>query len=186
MKLRIRSGGAFLLSFFLCSCAAIPPSPLILTDTHWRIEAKISYSDSRRTKNALLLWQQEDQEYTARISGILGGELAWLKKTRDGFEMRARGKSYYAVEEAKKLIEEATTMHIPINGLAYWIKGEAVPSIPFEDKQDRRGRRVFLKQSGWEIHYSDYEAGFPRRMTAENPPYRILLAIGKISKQESP
>lgn len=170
-------GGELLLFAFLGSCAVAPLASLIPEETHWVLEAKIGYSDDQRKKSALLRWQQDDQDYEVHISGAIAGELAWLKKSQGKYKMRVRDQSYSALDGIEDLLEEVTEMRIPIDSFQYWIRAKPAPGSSFQEKLDNKGRRIYLEQNFWTLHYSDYQGALPLHIIAERPPYRIRMVI---------
>jgi len=169
------------LSFYLVlplfACASFQPveEPKGLNDS-WVLEAKVNYRDNQQIRNGLLRWEQQGENYEIKLSGIITGEFARLSKTSGQFNLRVEGQEYRDRTEINNLLVEKTGIPFPADNLQYWLRQEPNPHQPFAVKRDIKGRIVSLTQDLWQIHY-DYKKNHASHITAEKPPYRILLVI---------
>lgn len=161
----------------LSACASFQPieEPKELDD-YWTLEAKVNYRDDQQVRNGLLRWEQQGEDYEVKLSGIITGEFARLSKTSGQFNLRVEGQEYRDLTEINSLLAEKTGIPFPADNLQYWLRQEPNPEQPFAIKRDARGRIVSLTQDLWQIDY-DYKRNHISHITAERPPYRILLVI---------
>ncbi len=103
-----------------------------------------------------LRWGRNDRRYTIDLSGPLGHGLVRLQQSGDGARLEdSDGHVYYAAN-AERLLFRTTGWRVPLDGLAYWIRGLPVPDVPNEQNLDRAGLLRQLRQMGWRIRFLAY------------------------------
>lgn len=178
-----------ILLLLLTSCAVIPSkttkeeiteevNPLIIQDNNrsWKLEAKVGYSDESTSNQAYMIWQQNKDNYTIKIFG-LSGELLRLNKEASIYKLRANGNDIVNPPNLTKEIIKKTGLYVPLAQIEYWVKGSAYPYSSSKADFNPQGLLINLEQNNWQISYSEFQNDLARRITAVNPPYKILFVI---------
>ncbi len=86
--------------------------------------------------------------------------------------------------DAGELLVEATGWEIPVQALAYWIRGQPAPELPSAELQyGVDGHLAALTQGGWKIAYTAWQPGtdetpaLPARIEAERGDSRVSLIV---------
>ena len=85
-------------------------------------------------------------------------------------------------DSAAELLWRHFGWRLPVGGLPYWIRGLPQPDTRIEALiLDERQQLRQLRQSGWDIRYSDYRRVddylLPAKMRLENSALRVKLAV---------
>lgn len=119
-------------------------------------------------------WKKSPDEQEVTLTGPFGGGVILLTENAAGFVLRDNRGDEYFDRDAEQLLEQVTGWRLPVNGLAYWVRGAAVPDTPVTVELDNEGRAKKLVQQGWQISYLKYEnyngLSLPGRMLLEHIP----------------
>ena len=84
--------------------------------------------------------------------------------------------------DAQTLMKTALGFSVPINGLEYWLDGQASPWSKAETVPDKAPYETII-QNGWTITYLAYVNGLPSRLrltraeTSDNPAISMTIVI---------
>ena len=84
--------------------------------------------------------------------------------------------------DALTLMKRAVGFSVPINGLEYWLDGQASPWSKAETVPDKAPYETII-QNGWTITYLAYVNGLPSRLrltraeTSDNPAISMTIVI---------
>jgi outer membrane lipoprotein LolB len=180
-----------LLILLLSGCAAVPPAlpPGVepITDaeraaiTHWQFQGRISLTRGEQGWHAGLDWETRPEQYRLQVSGPLGQGALLLSGTADGVTLVDGEGRVYMATDAEGLLLQVAGWRLPVSGMQYWVRGLAVPHVPYETARDARGRPLELEQSGWKISYQRYQevagSAWPVKIRMEHDELVVRLVI---------
>lgn len=158
------------LAILIASCAPLPPSGPAPTATevearraalraldHWDLRGRVAVRLPDQGAQASLRWRHQTNREEIDLVGPFGGGHARLQYDAGGARLRdARGREYEGADP-EKLLYQATGWHVPLAGLAYWIRGLPAPDAASAQALDDHGRLRALKQLGWDVEFLGYE-----------------------------
>jgi len=182
----------------LVGCSAVPPaageqaarkllydqrlarlSPL---DT-WSLEGRLAVSNASDGGSGYLSWRQQGDTSRMDFHGALGRGAWRLLANQDGAELEFADGSRYHAATIDDLVRDQVGWQIPVETLAWWIRGLAAPGRYQRRLLDEEGRLSRLDQNGWTIEFGRYgtvdELTLPLRMTARQDDRTVKLAVRK-------
>ena len=196
----MRRAGLLLLGvLFLAGCAARAPMPgqaeqeaqreareARLADwSAWGLTGRLGVEDGWNGGSGRLDWTLREQETLLKFRGAMG-QGAWeLSRNPAGARLKLADGTEHVADDIDTLVREQTGWRLPVDALAWWVRGLAWPLGPAPDKLafDADGMPERLEQAGWEIDFRRYqEAGgeqLPTRMEARKGGLTVKLAISR-------
>ena len=149
----------------------------------WQLNGKIGVWFGDEKESAALDWQQcNEANGRIRLSGPLGSGAVEITST-DGIVTLIQGGERRTAESAQQLAAESG-WPIPVDALAYWVRGRAAPGIAQQSKISPAGQLLALQQQDWLIDFSYNNAGqLPNRINATGPNSRVVLLVQQWSSQ---
>lgn len=190
-----------LLTQWLISCTTLPnPAPStpqikfsahqqqLAQAEHWTLKGKIGFKSKQEVLSATLLWQQQQDQFYIRLSGMLGTTLMEMNGREGLVELHVDGKDY-TDSNAEQLLKRITGWQLPLDQLSLLIKGQ-VPQTDFkvteatknwplqvQEKQqnvsDASTGSTFYKP--WKIRYNQFQATQTESKTLLWLPYDLKL-----------
>jgi len=172
----------------LAGCASlteVPPPLAPLTpvtgDPAFALTGRLAIRQGEQAISANLRWRYDGTSETMLISGPLGAGSAELERDSTGVTLRSRGQIERAAS-AEMLMRDALGFALPLDGLRYWVRGQAAPGgHAVNVSRDSRGRLDAFHESGWEVAIPVYTAApldsLPRRVDVESTDLRVRLII---------
>lgn len=80
----------------------------------------------------------------------LGGTIARINKTQEKVQLKALGQEALEAQNIDQLLLTTLGFTIPVDGLSYWIKGQADPSMTSKVRPDQAPFDC-IEQNGWTI-----------------------------------
>lgn len=186
----------------LAGCASAPPEPEVAAPTapvlseaqrwaqqqaavqamqDWEVRGKVAYRLPEDAGSASLVWTQADGDSDLRLSGPLG--VGSTRVSRDGALIRVRRdgieRSYPA--DAAPWLPNGTLLPIPVDAIAYWLRGVPAPGRAVDELELHDGRASSIRQAGWAITIQDYDAStappLPTRLVFEAPAAGLTLRM---------
>jgi outer membrane lipoprotein LolB len=147
----------------------------------WSFEGRVSVRGPNEGGSATLRWQESPEGAELRAMGPLGAGSFTLTRDSQGALLRtADGKQRHAAEVAT-LVQDAFGAQIPVDALAYWVRGLPAPGPVETLELDAHGRLAQLRQRGWDVEFSGYARSgaldLPARLQARSEPWEVRLAI---------
>lgn len=158
------------LAALAASCAPLPPrgpapSPDVIEArraplqaiARWDLRGRVGVRLPDEGAQATLRWRHHRDGEELDLTGPFGGGHARLRYDASGAHLRdARGREYRGTDP-EVLLFQTTGWHVPLGGLAYWIRGLPLPNMAAAEEFDDRGRLRVLKQLGWDIEFLAYD-----------------------------
>lgn len=110
------------------------------------------------------------------------GRGAWrLQASRFGAELELADGTRYQAPNVDLLVQQQLGWQIPVETLAWWVRGLAAPEDFDQRELDQDGNLLLLSQRGWQIEYGRYSQvggiAMPVKMTARQADKSVKLAI---------
>lgn len=181
---RLRLLCAGLIALALGGCAALPPPTPLEADSGWRrhaeavgritawdLQGRVALTLEGEAWHASLLWQQLPDSYRLRLSSPLGQGVAMVEGRAGEVRIALPDGTRDRAADAETLLRRHLGWRLPVDGLAWWVRGLPRPGPEARPRFDDAGRLVRLEQSGWRIDYLDYV-----RVGGQDLPRRVFLA----------
>ncbi|AOY01214.1 lipoprotein insertase outer membrane protein LolB [Jeongeupia sp. USM3] len=161
----------------LAGCATPPPAPGELVAL-----GRVSIKRPQGNDYANFVWTWHGAESRLDLNNPLGQTLAQLTLGPNGARYRAADGRALSAADADQLLQDGLGWTVPVNGLAYWLKGEADPASPASIRNTDGVRTI--EQAGWRIELSDWRARgagqpLPRRLHLTRPDLDLRIAISE-------
>lgn len=151
--------------------------------TRWELEARLAISNSSDGGSGSLKWAQDDQITRMSFHGALGRGAWQLEADSSGARLQLANGSVEHATSVAELVLHHVGWKVPVEALAWWIKGLADPDGWEQRELDEQGRLKSLSQFGWDVAFDQYdEAGgfwLPAKLTARRGDYRIKMVVRK-------
>lgn len=139
----------------------------------WKINGRVFIKANNEGEQLNMHWVRQNDHHEINLSGPLNVGSARLTLDPGKAILVADDKTYQA-ENAEQLLADVNGWRLPVNGLAYWIRGLPAPNAESEQILDPRNRLQQLVQSDWEILYQSYtrvgEQDLPRTIFIKRIP----------------
>ncbi len=171
----------------LAGCAALPPAQENATparDVAFSIDGRLSARHGDQGIAGAFSWSHTPGRDSIDIATPWRQTLAELGGDATGVRLRTPEGKTDAAPDWSTLTERAFGVRIPVEGLAYWIRGEASDASTAHIERDARGRAKLLHQNGWDIDYAyhDDSAPLPDRVTLHypgTPPIDLRVVVDR-------
>ncbi len=200
------SGLVALAALLLAACATQPPRtalPAISGDPQahqqqresalasipaWSLAGRVAVSSGREGGSGRIDWQQDGARYAVELSAPVTRQ-SWRLRGEPGGTAVLEGLDGGPREgsNAQVLLREATRWEIPVDALAYWVRGAAADAARHGAAArafGADGRLAALEQDGWRIAYSDWRTApdaasveLPHRLDATRGEARVRLIV---------
>ena len=184
MNFTFRCCAAFLTAL-LAACAGVGPQRGADTAPAFELAGRIvvRYQDSGFSSS--LRWKQAAGRDDIWLTAPLGQTIAHLEADSNGATLTASDQKQYRAGSIESLTKSAFGWRFPVDGLRYWVFGEAVPGAsPAAIERDDGKRIARLKYDDWQIafNYPTAEATRPSRLDIAGNDAQIRLAIDNLSR----
>lgn len=202
MNHRLRLAGLLPALILLASCAtgpARPPAPAVPAEQAqrhqeqrrqaleavdaWSLLGRVAISNGQRGGSGRLEWSQQPDGFRVALSAPVTRQ-SWSLASAPGGGVVLEGieGGTRRGPDPRLLLREATGWEIPLQELAWWVRGLETPGASgIEYGADGYLQRMLA--SGWTIEYQEWQpaqAGFPampRRLQAERGQARVRLVV---------
>jgi outer membrane lipoprotein LolB len=129
-------------------------------------------------------WSHADERDELELASPLGQTVALLSGDASQVRLQAADGGVSTADGWGELTERGLGWPLPVQGLAFWIQGDARPGTPFSVEAGDDGRVAVLSQDGWTIVYQSYAqtadgAWRPSRLTLSYPEVELRIAIDR-------
>lgn len=186
------------LILLLSSCAVVPgkfpivqnPAKAYLAHAKsvsslsmWQARGSLGIRNGQKGQSAHFIWKNDRNKYDIELYGPLGLGASYLKGDGRIVMLITAKKKTYKANNAQDLMDEVLGWSVPVEGLAYWVRGLPMPDVKAIKQYNTFGFLSELKQNGWTIKYLSYEkAGryaLPQRLILTRPNIRIVAVISQ-------
>ena len=110
------------------------------------------------------------------------GRGAWrLEVDEQGAELELSDGTRYRADEVQSLVREQIGWEVPIDALAWWVRGLEAPAEVDSHRLGDDGTLEYLDQLGWQIEFSHYRnvgsTSLPLRLTARQADRTVKLVV---------
>jgi outer membrane lipoprotein LolB len=169
-------------------CATLPaPAPQRAPeagDAPFTLAGRIS---ARHGSNAVaggFTWTHAPRRDRIDLADPLGQTLARLDGEPGNVTVRLADGRVEAATTWNELTRRALGVTIPVEGLAFWIRGVGAPGSQATIERDGEGRVAALRQDGWDIAYAyDNAWTMPHRVTLTYPgaePVEVRVVVDRV------
>lgn len=155
---------------------------------NWALDGKLAVSNDDDGGSGNLQWRNEPGLSELDFRGALGRG-AWQLEIRPDQAILnlANGETWQA-PDVSILVRDHVGWEVPVNSLAWWVRGLAAPGPVDERQLDPDGRITLLSQEGWDVEYKKYKefSGMvmPTRLDARNGDQRVKFIMREWSLGE--
>ncbi|WP_420390657.1 lipoprotein insertase outer membrane protein LolB [Marinobacter sp.] len=184
-----------------CSSLTVDPLPEGLTEQppvnwsktsarrdqlqHWELTGKLAVRQPSDSGTAVInYWKQDRETYELALSSsFLGMGRTTLEGVPGFIELTLPNGERYQSGDPESLVNAATGWLLPIDSLAWWIRGLPGPDGDYRLFFDDKGQLAVIRQLGWEIRYDRWQAfieGYPplpSRITAVKGEKRVRVVV---------
>jgi outer membrane lipoprotein LolB len=150
---------------------------------NWALSGRLAVSDDEDGGSGSLSWRQQPGGSRMDFHGALGRGAWRLLSDEAGAELEFADGRRYRADSIDALVHGQIGWHVPVDKLAWWVRGLAAPGVYAERRLDEGGRLSRLDQDGWSIEFGRYGAvggeTLPLRMTARQQGRTVKIAIKK-------
>jgi outer membrane lipoprotein LolB len=175
------------LALVLPGCASLPPgTPVKLPaavagDPPFELSGRLAIRQGDQAISANLRWRYDGQDEQMVISAPLGAGSLEIERNATGATLRAGGKVEHAAS-AEALMRGALGFALPLDGLRYWVRGQAGPDdIAVRIVRDAAGRIESFHEAGWDITIPAFSPAprdaLPRRIDIASAQLQVRLVI---------
>ena len=136
----------------------------------WALFGRIAISTEDEAWSGKLRWRQAPASYQIQFEAPFGQGAMRLNGDAAGVVMQVVNGERYTAPDAESLLYRFFGMHLPLQGMKYWVTGLPEPSLPKLMEYDAAGRLARLEQAEWRIRYEAY-----RRVDGVDLPQKIEL-----------
>jgi outer membrane lipoprotein LolB len=173
---------------------ASPASPEALWQRHrerlaalhdWRVAGRLALQTEADGYHGTLDWRQHGERYAIRVNAPLGQGAVELAGGPTGVVLSRGPDQRYAARRPEGLLEAHLGWRVPVQGLAYWVRGLPRPARYAERELDAQGRLTRLEQDGWRIELRRYRTvqgvDLPDKVFLTRPGLAVRLVVQRWS-----
>lgn len=204
--LPLRQAVIALLLLTLSACASLRQEPLpaglteqppadwssrqhaLASFADWQLNGKLAVRQPGQNASAIInQWLQQQGHYELSLSSsFLGMGRTELSGSPGFIEIRLPGGDEYRSSDPQALILAATGWELPIDSLAWWVRGIPDPGSDYRLLFDTSDSSLAeIRQQGWSIRYERWQAfiddkpPLPARLTARKGEHLVRLVISR-------
>lgn len=190
-----RVATALVTALLVSACAAVPPpgpslQPLyqerldrLVRIDDWVLDGRLAVNDGEDGGSGELRWHQSGANTRMDFHGALGRGAWRLRADSGGVELTFADGRQARADTVDELVRLEAGWPIPVESLAWWVRGLAAPGPVASLSLDELGHPEELSQDGWTVKFGRYGAvgaeSLPMRMTARHGDRIVKLAVRK-------
>lgn len=161
--------------------------PQLLKLDSWKIKGVLGIIYNNKAESANYIYTQDGDKFSIKLYGPLGIGSVQIKGDSNQVTLENSKGQKIQAKDAKSLMLEQLGWYVPVDGLKYWVKGVAIPSIKYKSKLNHNNLVEMLEQNGWDISYKSYKfvgSKYPLpsriRMSRDNLIIKIVIKSWQI------
>ena len=147
----------------------------------WTLDGRLAISNGKDGGSGNLLWQNNAGITRMSFRGALGKGAWQLQTEENGVRLELANGTVHHAASVAELVLKQVGWKVPVDALAWWIKGLAYPDKWDSRSLDENGRLTKLRQFGWDVDFSNYGQSdgywLPRKLTARRGEYSVKMAV---------
>jgi len=191
-----RQAAGLAILMFLAACSSMPASNVesasreILYESRlhelselkqWKIEGRLAVNDGKDGGSGNFKWSSKGESNSMNFHGALGRGAWRLEADKDGAVLELADGETYQAPSVSELLEQNLGWKVPVDALAWWVRGLAAPGTSASRELNKNGQLVGLDQLGWMIKYGRYRDNdgvfMPIKMTASKDSQTLKLVV---------
>lgn len=144
----------------------------------WDFSGRIAARNGDDGGQATIRWLREGDSHRLELFGPFGGGAVRMEYGPRGATLWDGKDNRYVRENEQALLDEVIGWRVPFRDLNYWLFGLASRAGPAIYQLDAEGNLALLRQSGWEIEFSNYREYNGRTMPGKISATRLKEASG--------
>lgn len=192
-----RAAPMLMLLAVLGGCASLPRAPepdsaggeaglseresALFERAHFRLEGRIAVSDGRDGGSGRFEWEQRGSSFTLSFFAPVT-QSNWRLESRPGQAVLVESNGAIRVaDSAQELLARELRWQVPVEALAYWLRGMRAPGGVAEPWFDPAGRLSGLEQFGWRVEYRGYDGAqsppLPNKLFARSGEQQVRMSV---------
>jgi outer membrane lipoprotein LolB len=147
----------------------------------WALKGRLAINDGKDGGSGHLNWQKRERFSRMSFHGALGRGAWKLTEDENGAVLEWADGELKRAETVAELAQQQLGWTIPVNALAWWVRGLVAPGDWELRQLDKNGNLEILSQKGWKIEYGRYRdmgrVSMPVKLTARRQSYTVKFAI---------
>ena len=167
----------------LGACATVPsPAPTVTpepaADAAFDASGRLSAKRGSEGAAANFDWAHAPDRDAIALSTPMGTTLARLERDAGGATLLRPDRPPERASDVATLADRVLALPVPVERLAWWIRGVPHPGSAHAIERDAAGRASVLRQDGWAIVYSYAgDAARPRVIFASYPELEVRVVV---------
>ncbi|MEQ1668260.1 MAG: lipoprotein insertase outer membrane protein LolB [Sulfuriferula sp.] len=182
-----------ILMLSLAGCASTPPAVQVqqlnpVAALPFELDGRIALRYQDQSSTAGLHWSHSVAQDVVTLSSPLGSTLAVLTRNKDGVSLIDSEQRMHQAQDSRELTEKLLGVKLPLDYLAYWVLGQAVPNVTYQTEMDAAATLARLQQAGWVINYQRWQMlgdlNVPNKLmvVGEGSELRMVITQWKIEQ----
>ena len=173
----------------LGACTTAPmrqAEPVVPTaDQPFAVDGRLSAKRGSDGAAANFAWSHEVGRDRIDFASPFGQVYARIDGSKDRVVVERPGGATDAYADWKSMTVALLGAPVPMDDLAFWIRGAARAGVPASVERDTQGRALVLRQQAWEILYSyadDAPSARPSRLVLKYPdvePVEVRIVVDR-------
>jgi outer membrane lipoprotein LolB len=179
-----RAAGLAFVALALAGCATTPPVVAPARpegDAPFAVEGRLSARHGNDALSANFRWTHAPPIDALVVTTPMGQGIAEIRGDASARHVEVRGANGLTDEapDWSTLTERALGAPVPVDGLAVWMQGLALPDLPHTQERDATGRVAQLRQDGWQVvyDYADAAATRPARLKLTRADIEVRIVV---------
>lgn len=135
----------------------------------WSMQGRVALSNGRDGGSGRIDWRQAGPRYDVSLSAPVTRQSWRLSGDAGAASLEGLQGGTRHGDDPARLLREATRWEIPVTALSAWVRGARAPEAlhgPAELAFGADGRLSRLRQDGWDIRYTGWQAASPVALPA--------------------
>jgi outer membrane lipoprotein LolB len=183
---RAASFALFAAALLTAGCATPPVAvapPRTAGDAPFAAEGRLSARHGNEAISVNFQWTHAPPADALVVTTPTGQQVAEITGDSSARQVEIRGANGLRDRDSDwaTLTERALGAPVPVDGLAVWIQGQALPGTPHALERDAAGRITMLRQDGWEItyDYADATAARATRLRITRADFEVRIVVDR-------
>ena len=155
----------------------------ILAFSQWHLQGKLAVTQANRSDSLLInQWRQDKTSFDIHVSSaLLGLGATRIEGSPEYIGLHQPDEDPLYSDTPELLLLQTLGWTLPLESLAYWVKGIPAPNQPAKLEFDTAGLPYHLTQSDWQIELERYRPVenmmLPHKITMSRKDVRLRVVI---------